>query len=350
MTNFGVRSFMMVFLLVATGLGALVLGAMPADQGPPCEGSRHPLAPTASDGPLPSDVVEGTPSEHEHSVRNAGMLVTDHSPLWTEDFNDVWVRPGLYNHICATCRPHEPIEVTVTVENLGIYDEASVRVDLSATDASGRASASASRTLSVTAGDKVDVDLGLKLNRAGFYVLTTNVTAALDEVADDNLANSSVLVDKWIDDLEGDITGWDAGGAWAVGSKSGASHSPTHYWHFERSPGTTTGDELVSPVIDLRLYDRSAKLPPNLAQGGINYCIFFNMYFQGRLYGTGQDSIDLLMRASNTTTWTSLVKYDGNTQVGGGTPPGDFSSEWFRYHRLHARREERPTLVHQEDP
>jgi hypothetical protein len=140
-----------------------------------------------------------------------------------------------------------------------------------------------------------------------------------------------VLVAEWLDDMEGDTSGWDDGKYWNLVSNEDASNSPTHFWQFERSPGTTTGHELVSPAIDLRFYNTSCKLPPNIRQSGLQSSIWFNYFFTGRLYGTGQDSIELLFKASNMTEWLTLAKYDGNTQVGTGIAPGDFTSEWYKY-------------------
>jgi hypothetical protein len=283
----------------------------------------------------------GTPalSLAQHSIMNSHVTVKDQSPIWTSDFNNVYWGVGrtnpstggtwrLYSQITATVHTHEDMEITAVYENHGSSDETNMKVVMKLYNASGSEVLTENKTASVDSTKEGQVTFKVKPTRAGFYTAVTNITLATDPRTEDNAAGAIVRVAEWLDDLENGTSDWTAKGAWKLDTGSSHYNTPTHGYYWTKT-GTTTvnGDDLIAPEVDLRFYNTSFSHP--IFGAGTNI-IMFHFFFKGRLYGTGQDYVDLRMTASNLSGWNSLFKISGSTP-GDNNVPGDFEDEWWRF-------------------
>ena len=261
-----------------------------------------------------------------HSIYNWYVDIVDQAPLWTIDWNFVFWS-NFYNTIAATVHTKENFTATAFFENQGRTNERNMDVRFTVFDSAQRELANFTKTGSVDSRKTGEVSMTFKPVRAGFYIVVSNITLASDPKTGDNEAGSLIQAPAWLEDNENDTSKWNKTGAWTLVNNADDSNTPTHAWQIRRNNYQTTGDALESDLIDLRFYNTSFSHP---AAPSLNF-IWFNFFFTGRMYGTGQDSVDLQMKASNETNWHSLFKVDGNTQVGTGIANGDFSSGWFRF-------------------
>ncbi len=261
-----------------------------------------------------------------HSVFNWYVEVEDQAPLWTSDW-DFGFWSQYYNPITATIHTKENFTAIAHFENQGRTNERNFDVRFVVRDAANRELANFTKTGSVDSRLTGEVSMTFKPVRAGFYVVLSNITLTGDPKTGDNAAGSLIQAPTWVDDIENGTTVWNKSGAWAVVNAVADSNTPTHAWQLKRNNYQTTGDALETPLIDLRFYNTSFSHP---AAPGFNM-IWYNFFFKGRMYGTGQDSVDVQMKASNDTNWHSLFKVDGNTQVGTGIANGDFTGGWYRF-------------------
>jgi hypothetical protein len=284
----------------------------------------------------------GTPTLNRNRVNlmNMNVTVDEQSPTWTVDFNFVYWGALLidqttgqifriFNPIRATVHTHEPFAFTSNFENHGPNaNNAEVRFIIR--DAMGKEVDNFTKTGSVAAGQIGSVSGDFTATRSGFYSIWTNISYAPDVFEQDNALNSVswIRVAEWLDDLENGTSEWSNGGAWTLSSNAQHYNTPTHGWYWSKTGTTDTdGDDLISPTVDMRFYNTSFDHP--LYQPDPNF-IFFHFLFKGRMRGTGQDYVDLLFKASNMTTWSSLIKIDGNTP-GDNNVPGDFENDWWRF-------------------
>jgi hypothetical protein len=272
-----------------------------------------------------------------HAIMNWYTEVLEQSPLWTNVFDGAgWT--NYYPGIVATVHTGEPFTYTVHFENQGATNERNMNLVITISTVSiltqgtnvyfapGREIVNMTKQGSVDSKKTATVTGTYKPTRAGFYFIGTNITIANDARWQDNALMSMLQVPEFMDDMENGTAAWNKSGEWKLINDRQASFTPTHAWQNKKTNYQTAGDDLVSPVIDLRFYNESI-LHPMLPNGW--NVIFYNVLYQGRMYGTGNDYVELQMKASNMTSWSTLTKWDGNTQVGAGIANGDFSSGWF---------------------
>ncbi len=283
----------------------------------------------------------GTPTTNlnRHDVYNLNVTVEDQSPTWTADFNFVFWGANLqlptgqiinlYPRLHATVHTHEPFTMESNFESHGL-SENNVEVRFVIYDAMGQEVGNFTKTGSVGARSIGSVTATFKPTRAGFYSIVTNLTLATDVRILGSLIHSQLIgrvrAAEWLDDLENGTDDWEANGAWRKSTDAAHYNTENTGWYWSKT-GTATGDELLSPIIDLRFYNTSFQ---HQAFNPPIYVIRFHFLFTGRLFGTGQDYFEVLMKASNQTTWTQLDKIDGNTP-GANNVPGDFSNGFWMY-------------------
>jgi hypothetical protein len=286
----------------------------------------------------------GTPTLNTNRVNimNMNVTVEDQAPHWTIDFNVVYwgvLRQDqttgqlfrLYPQIDATVHTHEDFTYTANFENHGPQAN-NIEIRFWVYDAMGKEAANFTKTGSAPARDFGSVTATFHPTRAGFYQVRTNVTYASDAFDRDNLLDTRMMgrvrASEWLDDLENGTTDWDNKDSWSKSTNPAHYNTPSTGWYWSKT-GTTDqdGEDLFTPTIDMRFYNTS--FDHDLFQPGTNF-IFFHYMFKGRMRGTGQDYVDLLFKASNMSTWSSLVKIDGNTP-GANNVPGDFESDWWRF-------------------
>ncbi len=264
-----------------------------------------------------------------HSMYNWYIEYEDHNPVWTYIFNALsW--GGIYNFIGGTFHTHKKFTAISHFENHGSSNERNVVVRFVIRDVGGNELVNTTKIGSADSRKLGQVSIDFTPTRSGFYFVFTNISIANDYEMNNNDMGNMIRVAEWLDDLENDTKeDWTYEGRWQLIDDADQSWSATHAW---RISGTQQipGHELVTPPIDVRFYNTTSTVPTPLSDVGWNNAIFFNFFFQGRLYGAGGDSIELFMKASNMTTWRSMIKYDGNTQVTGQVN-GDFSNGWYRY-------------------
>ncbi len=283
---------------------------------------------------------EPTLNTNRQNVMNMNITVEDQSPTWTGDFNFVYWAALLqdqttgqlfriFSPITATVHTHEEFYFTSNFENHGPAAN-NVEVRFIMRDTNGKEVANFTKTSNVGARTFGSVDGDYKPTRAGFYSIWTNITWTNDVYEMDNALRFVVWVRaaEWLDDLENGTSDWTSEGAWTLSTNAQYAQTPTHGWLWEKTGTTDTdGDDLITPLVDLRFYNTSFDHP--LWQND-PYFIFFHFLFKGRMRGTGQDYVDLLYKASNMTTWSSATKIDGNTP-GDNNVPGDFENDWWRF-------------------
>ncbi|UCC92612.1 MAG: tandem-95 repeat protein [Thermoplasmata archaeon] len=284
----------------------------------------------------------GTPTLNTNRVNlmNMNVTVEDQSPTWSADHNFVYWGALLFDQttgqfirifpqVRATVHTHELFSFTSNFENHGpAANNAEIRFIVS--DAMGKEVDNFTKTASVGRGAIGSVSGDFTPTRSGFYSVWTNISYAPDVYAPDNALRSVswIKVAEWLDDLENGTSEWSSEGAWSLSSNAQHYNTPSQGWYWSKT-GTTDadGDDLVTPTVDMRFYNTS--FDHDLFQPDPNF-IFFHFLFKGRMRGTGQDYVDLLFKASNMTTWSSLIKIDGNTP-GANNVPGDFESDWWRF-------------------
>ncbi|MCK5414477.1 MAG: hypothetical protein KAJ35_03755, partial [Thermoplasmata archaeon] len=284
----------------------------------------------------------GTPTLNTNRVNlmNMNLTADDQSPTWTGDFNVVYwaallIDQGtgqifrIFPPITATVHTHEPFFFTSNFENHGPNaNNAEVRFLIR--DTNGKEVSNYTRTTNVGSGQIGSLDGDFTATRAGFYSIWTNISYSPDVFEDDNPLGyvAWIRVAEWLDDLENGTTDWTEEGAWSLSTNPVHYNTPTHGWYWSKT-GTTgvNGDDLTTPTVDLRFYNTSFEHPRYTPESKF---IFFHLLFKGRMRGTGQDYVDLLFKATNMSTWSSLVKIDGNTP-GENNVPGDFENDWWRF-------------------
>lgn len=275
------------------------------------------------------------------NLMNLNVSVEEQSPTWTWDFNNVFwgallrdtttgILFRIFNPITATVHTHEPFYFTSNFENTGPNaNNAEVRFLIR--DTNGEEVSNYTRTTNLGAGQIGSFDEDFTATRAGFYSVWTNISYSPDVFVFDNPLYSVawVRVAEWLDDLENGTTNWTKEGAWSLSTDPVHYNTPTHSWYWSKTGTTDTdGDDLITPTVDLRFYNTSFE--HQLFQPGYKF-ISFHFLFKGRMRGTGQDYVDLLFKATNMSTWSSLYKIDGNSP-GINDVPGDFESGgWFRF-------------------
>jgi hypothetical protein len=274
------------------------------------------------------------------NIMNMNATVDDQSPTWTGDFNFVYWGALLrdqttgqlfriFNPIRATVHTHEPFYFTSNFENHGPAAN-NIEVRFLVRNAFGEEVANFTKNGNAAAKSFGSASGDHTVTRAGFYSVWTNITYNADVFELDNPLTtvSWIRVAEWLDDLENGTTEWQSDGAWTLSTNPTYYNTPTHGWHWSKTGTTDTdGDDLITPMVDLRFYNTSFDHP--LYQPDPNF-IFFHFLFKGRMRGTGQDYVDLLFKATNMSTWSSLIKIDGNTP-GDNNVPGDFENDWWRF-------------------
>jgi len=286
----------------------------------------------------------GTPTVNTNRVNimNMNVTVEEQSIEWTMDFNYVYwgallrdQQTGqifrIFNPIDATVHTHEDFTYTSNFENQGPAMN-NVVVRFLVYDAMGNLLQNFTKQVNVGARALGTVSATFKPTRAGFYIIRTNITMPTDQYRFDNLLDSRQMgrarAAKFLDDLENGTSEWSKEGSWQLSTDPEYYNTANHGWYWSKA-GTTTvnGESLFMPTVDLRFYNTTYDHP--LYNPDPNF-IFFHFLFKGRMRGTGQDYIDLLMKASNMSTWSSLVKIDGNTP-GENDVPGNFENGWWRF-------------------
>jgi len=281
----------------------------------------------------------GTPtlSLQTHAIMAWYTEVLDQSPLWSGIFDSYdgqgrsWL--NYYPAIIATAHTGEPFTYTVHFENQGATNERNMNVVVTLTTVSintqgnlvyfspGREILNVTNQANVNSKMLGTVTGTYKPTRAGLYFIGTNITIAGDARWQDNALMNMMQVPEFMDDMENSTAAWTKSGEWKLISDQQASFTPTHAWQNKKTNYQTNGDDLVSPVIDLRFYNESIVHP--MLPNGMNV-IFYNFIYQGKIAGNGQDSVEFQMKASNMSGWTTLIKIDSNDQNG-----GDYSQGWF---------------------
>jgi hypothetical protein len=285
----------------------------------------------------------GTPTvnTNRNNVMNLNVTVFEQSPLWTADFNFVFWAALLrdtqgnvfriFPQVRATVHTHEDIDFTSNFENHGPAAN-NVEVQFLIRDAMGKEVKNYTRTTNLAREGSGSFDETYRPTRAGFYSIWTNLTYASDALELDNPLPSIVWirVAEWMDDLENGTSDWSKEGAWDLSNNADHYNTANTGWYWSKT-GTTDqdGDDLKAPLVDARFYNTS--FDHDLFNPGTNF-VYFHFLFKGRMRGTGQDYVDLLMKASNMSSWSSLIKIDGNTP-GANNVPGDFEEGWWSFTR-----------------
>jgi hypothetical protein len=284
----------------------------------------------------------GTPAldAGRENIMNINITVEDQAPRQTADFNFAYwgllyqdPQTGqlfrLYNPITATVHTHEDFTYTSNFENHGPA-KTNMPVRFLIYDAMGAEMGNFTRNVNVGAKQLGSITSTFRPTRAGFYQIFTNITIPNDAYRFDNRLDSRfwgrIRVPKWLDDLENGTTSWTKEGAWKESNNADHYLTANTGWYWSKT-GTTDadGDSLLSPVVDLRFYNLSFTHP--IFQN--DKIIMMKFLFKGRFpTGTSNDYCELLMKASNMTTWRSLMKIDGNTP-GANNVPGDFEEGWW---------------------